>query len=314
MKKLRLLLIGSFLLIITTAISFAQDHPEYIDLPADEYPAYVVPSSSGVSLVVSNDPSKMVEDIIGLVLFALILLHMIYILYVRTPRFKHIFSVDDFKQKRTASNRSQEMSQEEYNRCAELIGNIQDSWDDYEEDGLTLHAPNSMKQINVAVTAIKEMIEIAPTDETIIDEINGYTNVINYNEKRHFRGSKMLMVLASVFAIAPVFFDSWVQLFPLMSCVVLYYFACQKTLFVAERRNGKAGADSSFMWGIVNMAFSGNVYNVKWRDPDGNTGGGKDSTEWWLAFIFGMIMLVMFSMTISLWALIAYIRNYVIYK
>lgn len=316
MKKLRLLLIGSYLLLLTTAISFAQDGPEYIDLPADEYPAYVTPSSSSVTSTDMSDreKSKMIENIIGIILFTSILGHMIYIKYVRTPRFKVVFTPQHFIDKRIAGNMEQQMSDQEGARCTQLFDEIEATWDKYEEEGEEFHTPTSYKQLKVATKAIEEIIAMSPTNEDIIEQINGYANVVNLKEKRSFLGSKMLMILASAFAIVPVFFDSWVQFFPLMFGVVLYYLACQKPVFLAEKKAGKVGVDRSFMWGVWDMAFSGKTYIITWRNSKGDERKERDSTEWWLTFFFGMILIVMFSMMISLWAVVAYIRNYIIYK
>lgn len=322
MKTLRLLLLSSFLFLAAITNSFSQDNPDaYIDLPADEYPAYVgedvdidtyisSPSSSS-----SNSTADIIETILGITLFTSILGHMIYIKYLRTPRYKTIYSTDFFITKRKETGANENMSSDEYDRCVSLFQNITSTWDTNVVDDESYYRPTKMKQIKVAVSALDEVIAIAPTDEEIVTEINEYIEVINDQEYRSFYGSKLLMWFAAAIAIIPVFFGSWVAFFPLMFGVALYYLACQKPMFLVEKKaDGSPGIHNSIIANICSMALSGKTIRTTTTYTDGSKTVEDDSSGEWIMMIFGFALLILFSIMISLWSLFSYLRNYVIYR
>ena len=268
---------------------------------------------------------SIVGDIIKLIIFVgaalFIIGHMIYILY-KGARFKEDFSVEGFRLKRKEAGKNEESSDEENQKCWDLIAQVFQSYGHVEkgDEGIEYRKPRKMKEIKKSSDILEQVIEIAPTDQELVDKINEHKEVINSNEKRRFDGSWKLIVLGLAIAIIVSlitkkeigFFLAFLKYGAFFWVpVVIYYISSLTPQFLIEKRYKRGGGNVST--GLVAFAFAvlGSGQTVRTRYTDGTY--EDDHSGHFMALMLGVIALLIVALTIVVWAVLNYLRNYVLY-
>ena len=99
--------------------------------------------------------------------------------------------------------------------------------------------------------------------------------------------------------------------------IALYLLASRSTNFLIAEKQQKGGGGSSFLSGIIGGLFMGvaaaKTYKTVTTYSDGTTKTETDNSETWISLIFGLIIMVLLSLLLSVISVINYLRNYIIY-
>jgi len=265
-------------------------------------------------------------------------------------RFKTDYTVEKFKEIRAAAGKPSESTEDENKQCNDLLEQMVDCWTDIEnENGQDWHYPKNMKEITKARKLLVQVIDIAPTDKKVVDTFVHYAEILKSKTDREFDGSGLLLALASGVALIIIImgiaglvsgggFGIFIAavlaavLFFLAPCGI-YFLACRTPGFMLEFRKNKKPSRFKVVNTIVMILFGAGMAglkanlgeNDKWfkvyadgrRERDWETEGQNLMIALAIkGFIACMILMILFMIATSviLWALVNYLRNYVIYK
>lgn len=253
----------------------------------------------------------------GLVLIAYIamIIHMIYIKY-KGVRYKKAFTVEEMKAERIAQNKPEEMSQEEFNEALTLLTGVFDTWTvvGQNDEGEELRKPTKMKQVKASSMLLDQAIALQPTDKDMIDNINELADVINSNEERYFDGSKPLAWLGGIVGIIFFFISPQFGIITLISTGA-YILSSRTPVFLIEKRQKRGGGNihNGIIAGVFGMIAGAQTVRTVYKYSDGHKEYEDDNSQHWIAWILGLAILVCIAATMALWAMINYLRNYVLY-
>jgi hypothetical protein len=278
----------------------------------------------------TTDSSHSSSTSVGSIIIAVLVLggalfaigHMVYLIF-KSKRFNTAFSVDGFKQKRTESGKESESTEEENNQCYELLNAAFDCWTNIEKDesGIEYRKPKKMKEIVKSAEYLQQVVDIAPTNQDIIDTLNEYGLVVSSNEKRSFDGSWKLIILGIVISVlmsmitknnGQGFFISlithgiyfWLP-------VIVYYVSSLTPQFLIEKRANRGGGNLSTGLVAVVLAVLASGRTVRTHYTDGTH--EDDNSSHVIALVLGAILAFIIAFTIIFWAALNYLRNYVLY-
>lgn len=249
--------------------------------------------------------------------------HMLYELFRPNDFSQEDFTVEGFVEKRQQEGRPAESSPQELEKCEELINDAWNCWTNIEvdeENEVEYRKPKKMKEIFRSKALLKQIVEIAPTDPEVVDGLNEYKEVVRTNEKRSFDGSWKLVFLGLAFAVVMAlimkgdsgFFMAfltygaffWVS-------VLIYYLSSLTPQFLIEKRAKRGGGNISS--GLVALAFGvmASGQTVRYKYSDGTT--EDDHSGHMVALMLGIFVAIVVAFTIAFWAVLNYLRNYVLY-
>lgn len=280
-------------------------------------------SKDGTVVTDSGETSKKSEDIMGIIVGILILLvfigmagHMLYLLF-RGDRYKKVFTVDDMRVGRVAQNKPEQMSEEEYNNAVKLLEDAFEQWSvvEHDENGDERRKPTKMKQIKNSVSLIDQVIALQPTEEDILTRLNDMTDVINSSEHRYFDGSKALVWLGIIVGILFCFIMGPGTGIITIMATGIYVIASRTPVFLIEKRSKRGGGNihNGFIAGIFAMIAGAKTIRTVTEYSDGSKKVEDDHSQHWIAWILGIMLLVAIASFMFVWAIINYIRNYVLY-
>lgn len=248
--------------------------------------------------------------------------HMLYVL-IKPKKFGSAFSADEFRSQRKMAQMPEESSEEENQQSWELLQIIFNTytWVSEDEEGEELRKPRKMKEIVKASQLMEQLIELKPTDEEVVAMMNEHREVIRSNVKRSFDGSTRLIWMGVLVAVILALFTlieganffrsfaTWGAFF--WGPAIIYFIASLTPQFLIEKRASRGGGNLAS--GCAGIAFGilGSGETVRYKYSDGTTEDDNSSHVW--ALVFGIIAMFIFAITISLWALVNYFRNYVFY-
>lgn len=269
--------------------------------------------------VIAKKGTNIADYIISILIILVylgIIAHMVYVFF-KGDRYKKQFTVEEMVQQRTEQGKPTEMSEEEYNQCANLLESAFNTWslDGQTEEGDELRKPKKMKQIKASAALIDQAIAIQPTEQDVIDRINELADVINSNEKRYFDGSKALVWLGVIVGIIFGFITG-----PGTAAVTListgcYILASRTPAFLIDKRAKRGGGNihNGMIAGIFGMIAGAQTIRTITTYSDGHKEYEDDHSQHWIAWILGLCLLVAIAAFMALWAIINYLRNYVFY-
>ena len=284
------------------------------------------PSSSG-----SDWLSTLLVILAGLVIGGLMIFmvfHMAYVIY-KGKRYKEVFTVDYFRNKRLEKGLPETVSEEEQTQQYELLDQAFNCWSVISAPGEEeLRKPTSMKQIRQSTALMDQAIELCPMDEQLIAFLNEEVVVINSAESRSFYGSKTIVVAALLIA---AFFNytmvGWngfwsflwsyvTDMYTLWGGAIVYILASRKPQFMIDNKimagNGKS---HSFLFGLLaGLVGSAATIRTTTRWSDGTKTVDDDHSQHFIAWFISLLILVFVAALVWFWALFNYLRNYVIYK
>lgn len=269
--------------------------------------------------VIAKQKTKNIINYIfsGLVLIAYIamIIHMIYIKY-KGVRYKKALTVEEMKAERIAQNKPEEMSPEEFNEALTLLAGVFDTWTvvGQNDEGEELRKPTKMKQVKASSMLLDQAIALQPTDKDMIDNINELADVINSNEERFFDGSKPLAWLGGIVGIIFLFISPQFGIITLISTGA-YILSSRTPVFLIEKRQKRGGGNihNGIIAGVFGMIAGAQTIRTVYKYSDGHKEYEDDNSQHWIAWILGLAILVCIAATMALWAMINYLRNYVLY-
>lgn len=279
-------------------------------------------SKDGIATSTDETSNKSV-DVMGILVGILILLvfvgmagHMLYLLF-RGNRYKKVFTVDGMRAERIAQNKPEYMSEEEYDNVLGLLEEAFEQWSivEHDENGNEKRKPTKMKQIRKSVALINQAIALQPTEEDLIARLNDLTDVINSNEKRYFDGSKALVWIGGIVGILFCFImGPRIGIITILATGI-YFIASRTPVFLIEKRYKRGGGNihNSFIAGIFAMIAGAQTVRTITKYADGHKEIEDDHSQHWIAWILGIMLLIAIASFMFVWAIINYIRNYVLY-
>ena len=272
----------------------------------------------------SSSGSSFLDGLMTLLIIAAALFmigHMVYILFQAKQFSEQELSVEFFKSYRQEKGMPEESTEDENEKCSDLLDAAFLTWTYTEtgEDGQEYRKPNKMKEILTSGKILKEVIEIAPTDPEIIETLNQYKEVVTSNEARSFDGSKKLVWVGLLVGILFPFIDSTGSYFGAFFSIgmffivptIVYIVSSFTPQFLIDKRADRGGGNVST--GIVAMALGvlGSSVTIRTKYTDGSH--EDDHSGHFIALFLGVIMLFIIAFTISIWSVLNYLRNYVLF-
>lgn len=286
----------------------------------DQTIADVVSTTSNTSSS-KPEPSTM-DKIIGftgmLLSFGIALFmlgHMIYLSY-RGKRYKTVFTAKDFEAERALAGTPKEMSEQEEQEAYELMDKAFNTWTVVERTADDeYHSPTKMKQIKASVLLINQVIAMKPTDEDVVERLNGLTEVINNAEERHFDGSKKLIWVGVIVGILMFWVMGPAMCFSTLFATGAYIVASRTPQFLIDKRAARGGGNihNGIFAGLFAMLAGAQTVRTIYKFEDGSKAYKDDHSQTWIALAIGLIIMVVLAMMMSFWAFLNYIRNYVLY-
>jgi len=283
----------------------------------DESVQEVASKSSGTPIL------EILMNILIVCVVIFMIVHMVYVLVKSRQFAKQDYNVDYFKAFRLEKGMSAESSEQENKKSVELLDEAFETWTNIEpdEEGNEFRKPKKMKEIVRSGAILRQIIDIAPTDEDVIKTLNEYKEVVCTNEARSFDGSWKLVGLgvavAVIFSLMMMsnysgFFAAFFSIGLIFLIPTLVYIVSSYTpQFLIEKRANRGGGNVST--GIVAMALGvlGGGYTIRTTFSDGST--EDDSSPHFIALLLGFLLMVIVAFTIGIWAFVNYLRNFVLY-
>ena len=246
--------------------------------------------------------------------------HMIYVL-IDTRKLKSPTLVAAFVSVRQKKGMSEHATGDENEQCAQLLDA---AWETYshietDEDGKELRSPNKMREVLKARKLVKQAAKFMPTDEATVDRYNEHKTFLYDNLKRSFFSSWKLIILCLIIAVLAGFAgDTWFKgfitfgAFFWVPCIV-YYLSGNVPQYMIDRKASRGGGGGWFVAALVGLGIGvlGSGQTVRTRYTDGTY--EDDNSSHWIALVLGIFILVIVAMTIYVWSVINYLRNYVLY-
>lgn len=283
----------------------------------------------GMEGVVNCSMKRSIDwDMIGYILLSMVVLaaiiaatvHMIKENFFRTKH-KEDYSADYFVARRQQRGDVTEAPAEVNSMIEDKIDKVFAMWHRVDlEDGTSYMAPFTKKEIDQALPILQEAVELNPTDETIINDLNGIYALLNYLQERTFNGSKTFIIISAIIGVACAFFGGMVA--PVISVgvgIALYLLASRTPNFIMLKKEVK-GTDGkpSFMTRLFSGLFAAvataKTYKTITKWSDGTTTTDTDNSETWISLAIAIVVMVMMTFLMIFVAAINYLRNYIIYR
>jgi ABC-type multidrug transport system fused ATPase/permease subunit len=297
--------------------------------------------ASAISSAISGgltDPVSIIFTVavMGVILgFPFLLFHMIYVL-VTEKHFKEEWTVEAFKQKRTAKGRAEDSTLDENEDCKALLDEALSCWTLHETvDGDDYVKPKDVKELMSAKEALLDIIKNAPTDADIVAGFNRMAQVVKANAARIFEGSIKLIVIAAAFMVLAFIGlkDAGIRN-AIIACLILfvlpivtYILSSFTPSFLLEQRAAKksgkgiqallTGGIMVFAFALLDRALRVN-FVTKTTHGDGSVTRSSDGSTnlAWMGINFGITLFLrgIVAASIVIWAVMNYLRNSVLYK
>ena len=202
------------------------------------------------------------EIILGVLLLLAILAmlaHMVYEAFIR-KNYRTDYTINEFTTARQEAGLTPEMNEQEAISVRAHLDEINDIWGEISSDGENTPYPLKLNHIKKGELIIAETLATMPTDEGIINKINGLNDILNHAKARTFNGSKTMIITAIILGIG-ISLIMGTSDFAIMvgTSLALYFFASRTANFVLVRKeiNNKGRSGRSFLTGIIGGLIAG---------------------------------------------------------
>lgn len=268
---------------------------------------------------VSDSKDSIWDTVLSIVLFVAMLamfVHMAVVL-IKGKRYKVVFTPEQVADARKVAEKPSESSPKEDEEVEELLEKAYLCWSEAEpdEEGNEMRQPTSRKQIKTSCSYLDQAIALQTTDPDLLSRLNDLTNVINLNEKRIFDGSKVLVWLGGIFGVLSFFLFDVGLAFSILFSTGVYIIASRTPLFLVLKRQKRGGGNihNGIVGGVLAMIAGAKTVRTIYKFDDGTRAYKDDHSQHWIALVLGLIILVMLAVTMIFWAILNYLRNYIIY-
>jgi hypothetical protein len=273
------------------------------------------------------------SDLLQLLIFLLVCLipigmifHMAYVNW-ETKQLDKILTIDAFVEKRRKKGLSETMSDDEKEQADQFLSDAfaQLTAIEAQEDGSELRKPKKMRELLRCQKLVKKAIQLLPTDEAIVVRINELNEFLYNNLRRSFFASWKLIIISSIVMVISTIVTwnsaniagSIVLSFVFLSPVVIYYLSGNVPQYMIDKKNARGSGGGWFTNILIGMGvgilFSGQTVVTKTKWSDGSSTTNTDNSGHLIALFLGFIVLAIIAFTIIFWAIINYLRNYVLY-
>lgn len=172
-------------------------------------------------------------------------------------------------------------------------------------------------RIRNASKRLSEVLQYCPTDANIIEQLNQCTTVVNRAERRRFFGSIVLMAVTAVIAAAAYLLGFRTAAILMATGLVVYFFASFTPYFLYEKRKRKG--ENDIFNGLLGNTFAAVIGTRRYKQlfkkagEQGESTSGTGIAQKILYAIIFIVLCIVFSLLIFVWAVFNYIRNYVLY-
>jgi len=330
MKKLLIFL--SFMGLVAFSSLNAQNNEGTQTVDQTEQVAITSESENGVTKEDSNFFTKLISAVITFVVILLIAMvpigmigHMIYVNW-QTRMLKKPLTLEHFVAKRTKKGLSETMTKEEIEQGFQLLDDAYNglSVSENNEEGNEIRKPGKMKELLRAQKKVEEVGKLMPTDQELLDKYNDYRDFLYDYLRRSFFASWKLIILCLIVAVGIALITkgdtggSFLKSFFTYGAffwvpALVYYISSQVPQYMIDRKNERGGGKGWFSAALIGMGIgilgSGQTVRTKWSDGSVT----EDNSGHVIALIIGLFVLLAVALTIYIWAIINYLRNYVIY-
>lgn len=270
------------------------------------------------------------SEIVLILALILALVSVYFIIMELRKNYYTSVTLDEMKEKRKDEGLKPEMTEEEINQASEkleeafsLWGNVETGVDPESGEEIEYRNPSGKKQVNKSVALLEEVKAMYPTDQAVVDRMNELGEVVKYNMKRKFAGSKwvfIVIVLGQLLIMTMMgwTFGNFLKTWLIWGGGIYYYFASLAPRYLIEKRLknfGKFKITSGILAGIFGALMSTPVTQdvvTHWDD-----GSKSRSTELNAGFFIMIIIAVLAIMAIAFFnivlGVIAFFRNFVLY-
>jgi hypothetical protein len=251
----------------------------------------------------------------------------IVITLIKTKRVEQV-SKEEIIRKRKALNKSEMATDEENKQADAYLSEIFSSWKVVSDPGEPeLRAPVTITQIRKSLELLDKAVNVLPTSDNLIADINGMANVLNTQQERSFAGSWKLIIVAIIACFITYLmsksFDpglwGWLKHYWMMPVgIILYYFASMAPYYLIKKRaswfKGKNihNVLIATVLGIFLATPATESYISTWSDGSKTRSEEFNPMFFVMLIVTFMLILVLGFMTI-IFAGINFLRNYVVY-
>lgn len=281
--------------------------------------------SSNLSIIAQSyseneDNSGTIITILILILSVIMIIHMVYELFILKNPFAPI-SLEEMRTLRQVEGLSETMSQDEIDQCCKLVEDEYNLWAPIPGADNDVRLYTSKRGMDHAIETFKKIRALKPTNQEVIDGVNGYMSLASEGLKREFTGSKVLLVLLAILCAIFIFVagkDGGFQVslfFVLMGAI--YYAASLTPQFILINReiNGDKGIGcmGAVFAGLGGMIMGARTVKTTTKWSDGTTSTDYDNSEHGVAWFIALFVTLFVLCTLIIWSFFNYLRNYVFY-
>lgn len=259
----------------------------------------------------------------GFLLLAALLFMIVYMVYILLIRDRKLLpkTVEDFKAYRRELGLPAESSDVENESISPLFEDVYHNLTQVRTGGEVEQYFTTKEQIEGLRSALVQTLETAPTQPACVDLYNEMLADYKASTKRQFMGSKPYLIVGGVITVLMTIGGGLMALPFMLLNICGYYFASQETQFMINAKElkeagstGKSKLMTILLTMGVGVLFSGQTYKTVTKWSDGTTSTDYDNSEHLVAFILGMIIIVVLAFFMFVVALVNFIRNYLIYR
>ncbi|GHS86469.1 hypothetical protein FACS1894201_07330 [Bacteroidia bacterium] len=254
--------------------------------------------------------------------------HMLYVILF-TRALKSTPSVEAMQQKRASKGLPDQATTSETAQCLQLLN---EAWLTFSvmgkgENGEDTRSPKKMRELLNARKLVAQAGKLLPTDAEAHAEYAKYRQFLYDNLKRTFFSSWKLIILALIVAVGLAFlsggkndeqgffYNFFTPGLPMFFWIpaIVYYISGNVPQFMIDQKAQRGGGGGWFASALVGLGLGalGSGYTVRTTYTDGSH--EDDNSAHWIALMIGAVILFIVACTIYIWAIINYLRNYVLY-
>lgn len=253
--------------------------------------------------------------IIFYLILALPLVHMIYV-FIKSNGKKESYTIEKFSQQRRSEGLESESNEEENTRAEEYLQKAIADWKPGKQEP-DMVKPRKNKHLKTAQEYIDKTIALKPTDAEIVERLNELSNAVNVNNKRYFDGSKKLVIISAIVGLFFIFFmkeNAEIGWYILTGCGIYILASMCPAFLVNKKAERQAGnVHDGIFAGVAAMVAGAKTIRTITTYSDGTVTKHDDHSQHWIVLALGFIVAFIMALLIIFWALINYLRNYILF-
>jgi hypothetical protein len=280
-----------------------------------------IADSTGLVQELSSDNTDAIWMISIFIAIAVAIVHML--ITFRLKRYKPV-SIEEITALRRAKNKEEESTEEEDELAMEYLNDLFDHWTTVSaSDDDVSKAPTKKAHLNSSLKELEKIKEIGSTHPDVIERMNEMGDVVNYNSKRSFSGSKALIIVSILATIGFYYItksenetvlENILDLWWFWGSNIFYIVASFAPQFLIDKRLRNLGS-SNFSSGLVGffagLFFAAPTFTTVTKYTDGSSSTTTDFN--FLGLLLMVLGLFIIAMFMIVFGLLNYLRNYVIF-